>query len=829
MKLDLKNIIKTILLLLCLCMVAPVMAQIGGQQDLSSIRVDELSDEQVRSIIRQVEATGMGDDQLEQVAQARGMRADEVQKLRARVNRLKQQDQGGGAQTQSPLPGQSGRQVSSRDTLNRIDPMTEMARALEALKPKIWGTELFKNANPVFEPNLRLPTPVNYQIGPDDQIIINVYGNSLANWTLTVTPEGNINIPGAGILNLSGRTIEQATTLIKNRLIANNYAIGRGTNVLVSLGNIRSIKVILNGEVVKPGTYSLPSVATVFNALYASGGPSENGSFRQIEVIRGNKVIAILDVYNFLLRGFQNNNITLRDQDVIHVPVYTTRVEFAGEVKRPGIFEALPGESLQDVLNYAGGFSTNANTSKIRVFQNTGRERRQADVNAGNFNSYKPGNGDKYFVDRILERFANRVIINGAVFYPGQYALDNGLTLTQLIKKAEGLKEDAFLSRGYIIRLKADNTTETISFDLGKVIAGTDPDPVLQREDIINISSIFDLREEYKVSIDGEVRQPGDFFYSENMSLEDLITQAGGFKEGASPRRIDISRRVKNSDITSASGATAQVYQVDVDRDLKLIGNKFILQPFDIVTVRGSTGYEIQRQVIIEGEVLYPGPYTLQRRDERISDLIRRAGGLTALAYPEGASLKRSLLSSGASKNSIDNISTEADKLLRLEHLQRATKDSTTSINDVNTVHNNSVGINLEKILLKPGSDYDLIMEEGDTLRISKQLQTVTVSGEVLSPITIIYKPGQSFKKYISQAGGFSDKSMEKRSYILYANGAVKGTRKLFFFNDYPQVKPGAEIFVPRKPDKKKLSPTELIGISTGLASLAAIIISLLK
>lgn len=827
-------------ILLLLCLFAGIFytglsqAQTISSQNLSNIRVDDLSDDQIRAFLRQVESTGLSDAQLEQVAEARGMRPEEIRKLRNRVEKIKKETENKTTVGDKQRESRARELNFEQDTSAReeMDPKTEAEKALMELKSRIFGASLFKNANLSFEPNLRLATPGNYMIGPDDEIVIDITGDNEANYKLQVSPEGTIRIEYAGIVSVSGLTVEQATQKIRSRLASTYPGIRNGrTQVTIGIGNIRSIRVTLLGEVVKPGSYTLPSLATAFNALYASGGPTENGSFREIEIIRNNKVISKLDVYEFLLKGFQTNNIRLQDQDVIRIPTYRTRVEFTGEVKRPAIFEAVQGESLQDVINFAGGFTTQAYSARIKVLQNTDRERRITDVFAGEFAAYQPKNGDKYFAEPILDRFENRVTIEGAVFRPGQFELEKGLTLARLIEKAEGVTEDAFMSRGYITRLKADNTSELISFDLDKIVAGTAPDITLQREDIVTIASIFELRDEYKVSIDGEVREPGTFEYSEGMSLEDLIIKSGGFKEGASPKRIEISRRVNNSNVLSASASTARVFQVDVDKNLKLVGNRFVLQPFDIVSVRSETGYEIQRQVRIEGEVLYPGTYTVVRKDERISDLVVRAGGLTALAYPKGASLKRpGTVTKTSANNDFDKSDEELERARRFQRLQGKLGDSTDFVKEQETIRNIYVGINLDKILENPGSDYDLTLEEGDTIRVPKQLQTIKVSGEVLSPNAIIYDKSKSFKRYISEAGGFSDRSLKRRSYIAYANGSVKSTKKtLLFFNNYPRVQPGAEIFVPTKEEKRRLSAGELVGITSGLASLAVILLNLIK
>lgn len=831
-RLKLPKSVKLLILFICLGLSQPVVAQTS--KDFSSIRVDELSDAQIRQFIQQVESQGLTEAQLEQVAQARGMSSTEISKLRARVDKLKQT---GANDSNSSSNNQTNQNTTSASrelnfTPDSLPNNTEAAAdALNSFKPKIFGADLFKNSGTTFEPNLRIATPANYQLGPDDEVLIDIYGYSEANYKLRVSPEGTINIPYVGIISVSGQTIEQASQRIRSRLtsVYPNMRSGN-TKVNIALGNIRSIRVTLLGEVTRPGTYTLSSLGTVFNALYSSGGPAENGSFREIEVIRNNRVIAKLDVYEFLLRGFQRNNIRLQDQDIIRIPTYKKRVEFAGEVKRPAIYEATASETLQDVIDFAGGFTSEAYTARVKVIQNTSKERRITDVFADNFNTYVPNNGDRYFAEPILERFENRVTINGAVFRPGQYQLEPGLTLGALIKKAEGVTEDAFLSRGYITRLRADNSPELLSFDLAQILNGSAADISLQREDEITISSIFDLREEYKVSIDGEVRMPGTVDYAENMSLEDLLIIAGGFKEGASAKRIEISRRVKDSDAGASNSRIAEVYQVDVDQNLIIQGPKFVLQPFDIVSVRNAAGYEVQRQVRVEGEVLYPGTYTITSKDERISDLVKRVGGLTDLAYLSGASLKRSDVSEkGSGKNRINTEEEDRLKVQKLQRLQETAKDSADIIQQQNVLRNDFVGIDLERILDKPKSKFDLILEEGDVLRIPKQLQTVKVSGEVLYPTTAIYHSGKGFKQFISDAGGFSDRSLKKRSYVIYANGAVRSTKKFMFFNNYPMVKPGAEIFVPKKSEQKKLSASEIVGLTSGIASLGAIILGVLN
>ncbi|HEU0125686.1 MAG TPA: SLBB domain-containing protein, partial [Flavobacterium sp.] len=569
------------------------------------------------------------------------------------------------------------------------------------IQSKIFGSDLFRNGNIKFEPNLRIATPKSYIIGPDDRLIIDLTGDNERTYNLQVSPEGFINLEFVGRIAVGGLSIEQAISKIRAAMSKTYPALRTGrTSVAINLGNIRSIQITVTGQVVKAGTYTLPSLANVYGTLYVSGGPSQNGSFRNIQVIRNNKVIATIDVYDFLLKGIQQGNIRLQDQDVINIPAYDKRVEISGEVKEAAIFEIKANETLQDVINFAKGFTAEAYTAKIKTFQNTTKERRIRDISAAQYATFQPKNGDKFVVEAILERFENRVEIIGSVFRPGVYALDKGLTLSALIKKADGITEDAFLNRGYINRLNPDKTQYFISFDVAKILSGEEKDIPLTREDKVTISSIFDLREEYTISIQGEVRAPGTFQFADNLKLEDVIQMAGGLKEGAAPNRIEVSRRIKNTDPNSTSSKTADLFIVNVDENLRVLGEKFEIKPFDIISIRNSEGYSIQKQVKIEGEVLYPGPYTITSKDYRISDLIKRAGGLTPFAYAEGASLKRP----GAEKvnpndkNAINNREEEEKKFLNLERVQeKSIKDKELNKVDEKLVQSDLVGINLDR------------------------------------------------------------------------------------------------------------------------------------
>ncbi len=824
---------------LLLLLGAELKAQTPNPQNLSNVRVSELSDAQIRAFIRQVESTGLTDAQLEQVAIARGMSPDEVQKLRIRVEQLKKTEALKANSTKKAALPDAPKHNTVRkapldpkqDSLDRTEPQTQAEKALLELKAKIFGASLFNNANITFEPNLRLATPANYILGPDDELNIEITGYNEASYSLPVSPEGRIKVEYVGLIPVAGLTVETATARIKSRLAQIYPALASGkTQVSVAIGNIRSIKVTVLGEATKPGSFTLPSLATAFNALYAAGGPTENGSLRQIEIIRNNKIIRTLDVYDFLMRGDQKNNVRLQDQDIIRIPPYKGRVELAGEVKRPAIFEVVPGENLAQVLDFAGGFTENAYTARIKVLQNTSKERRIADVFSADFKNYQPKLGDKFYVEPILERFENRVFIEGAVFRPGDYALSPGLTLKALIQQADGPQEDAFLSRGYITRVKADNTTEVQAFDLAAILNGTAADITLKREDKVRIPSIFDLRDEYKVQIDGAVRQPGEFSYADNMALEDVIIKAGGFSESGSPKRIEVARRVKNTDTNQSATQTAEVFQIDVDPQLRFSKTQFTLKPFDIISVRNAPGFEDQRKVYLKGELTFPGTYVLTRKNERISDLITRAGGLTTEAFVSGASLKRpGAKLNKTNKNNEVELLAQQDKSNQLKRLQGSINDSTQTANTIVSPASLAVGIRLDKILNRPGTSIDLLLEEGDTLTVPRKLQTVKVAGEVLSPISIVYRSGKGLGQYLTEAGGLTEKALVKRTYVVYANGSVKGTRSAFGIKFYPGIKPGAEIFVPQRPEKKKLSAQELLGITSGIASLGAVILGIIN
>lgn len=797
--------------------------------DYSQIKVESLSNEELMRLLTRAESQGLSDDELYKTLEAQGMSAGEIAKLKGRVTKLKTKEIG--SQNLSVLvdPTEEGRRIGQgNDLLGSAG-----AEMQDDGKPKVFGSSLFLNNDIKFEPNLNMPTPIGYIIGPGDQLNLDITGDNEASYKATVNPEGYINVEYVGVIEVGGLSIEALRSKLKERFASVYSGLRSGrTRLDVNLGNIRSIKVVMTGQVMRPGTYTLPAVATVFNALYAAGGPSSQGTYRNIQVIRANKVVSTIDAYDFIVNGLQSGNIRLEDQDVIHIPVYQTRVEFQGLVKNPGLFEVKEGESLDEILKYAGGFADNAYTARVQVLKASDKERRIQDVYANEFANYKPKNGDQYVVDEILDRYSNRVQIEGAVFRSGYYELTDGMTVRQLIDRGDGIKEDAFMERGYINRLNADNTQRLISFDLQKLLDGKIDDIPLQREDRVIISSIFDLREEYNISINGEVRKPGIFKYADDMTLGNAIHMAGGLTDAGNIERIEVARRIRRN-VNERDSVLSELLIVNFDSREQALQSDFELKPFDIVNIRVSTGYLVQKQVRIDGEVKYPGVYTLTKKDERISDLIERAGGFTDFAYLKGASLRRTASDAKISNDNIlaaENVQNQlATEQRESEELQLEALDNLEEPGASTSLKfSDYVGIELDRIIKKPGDKHDLLMEDGDVVLIPRELQTVSVKGQVLNANRIRYQKGKSLSYYIDQAGGFTANAHKKKVFVQYANGAVAGT-KSGLGKVYPKVEPGAEIIVPVKPRRPRTDARTMIGLTSGIVSMAAIIVSLFR
>jgi protein involved in polysaccharide export with SLBB domain len=825
-------LIKRFFLFFSLLLLMQMYSRAQTADDLSNVRVEELTDEQIRRFIIEADRLALKDDQIEQIALQRGMNPLELVKLKNRLQSVRKSLTASNYQSLKNQANSSltDRQKDSAITLEQY-PLNDYNAVFTELKSKNFGSEVFNNKRITFEPNLRLPTPKNYLLAADDELIIDVSGYSEANYHLKVSPEGLIRIPVAGPVAVNGLTIEQAKKIITGKLantIYTNIKTGH-TSIEVTLGAIRSIKVTIIGEAVQPGTYTLPSLASAYNALYACGGPNSNGSFRNIQVIRNNIVAATIDVYQYLINGNKKNDIRLMDEDVIKINTYSVRIELKGEVKKPGLYDVVTGETLGEILRYAGGFTDNAYTARIQVYKNTSKDRKVTTVNEGQIETLRPQKGDSYIVGKILNRFTNRISIKGAVYRPGEYELKEGMTLLQLINEADGIREDAFTSRASLHRLKEDLSPEIISFDLEKLRSGEMKDILLKREDRINIFSKFDLKEGYYVSVEGEISTPGIFLYEEGMTVQDLVLMAGGLKESASIKRVEISRRVKDAGNDSSNIKTAIIYQQDITLNLKDSTGipKFVLMPFDEVSIRPAPGYFVQKNVVIEGEIIYSGKYTLEAKNDRISDLVKRSGGLTTEAYIKGAVLVRTKNFTRTEQNNNEqglinllkqNYQAGVPAVILQNQLEQATGK-----------RSENVGIDLQMILENPQSEYDLLLNDGDTLRIPKQLQTVRVNGEVLYPALVRYNERYNFRDYITGAGGFSERSSRKRPYVVYANGSVKGTQSFLFFRNYPKLSPGAEIFVPAKRERERLRTAEVITVGATVVSMLAILFSVLR
>jgi protein involved in polysaccharide export with SLBB domain len=780
-------------------------------QNISTIKIDEVNDEQIAEFWTKVQENGLSITQLEIDAKRRSMPPEEFAKLKERINNLPQKTT------------EKSNQNNDRTSENGLSKKEFDKQVIS--KSKVFGSELFNNKNLTFEPNLKIATPQNYQLGPDDELIIDIYGYSEESFKLKVSPEGNIRIPLVGIVQVSGSTIEQSKARIIAALSTVYDRINTGeTKVNITLGNIRSIKVLIVGEANLPGTYTLPSLATVFNALYVSGGPNANGSMRNVKVIRNNKVVAILDVYDFMLKAEAKGNIRLQDQDIIKISPYENKVEVKGEVKREGFFEMTKNETLKDLLNFAGGFTNDAYKERIKVIRNTNKEKSVADIEQGIFSMFVPKSGDIYTIDKLLERFENRVQIKGAVFRPGAYALENGLTVLKLINKAEGLKEDAFLTRAIIYRLNGDNSLSMLSLNIEDAKEGKTNDIELKREDIIQIASKLDLKESYNVTINGKVIKPGVFPFAQNMKIEDLIIAAGGLKEDAALNRVEVSRRKFDIDKTKNNSEIAIVKQFELNKDLKNNADlNFKLEPFDIVTIFRLPGYEPQKNVSIEGDVLYPGSYSIEKNNEKISDIFKRCGGITASGSANGTILLRKKIQS-ETENYI--------KLNKIKALKRQSKD-TADIQDKIDEEQNEIyeiiGINITEILKKPSSKSDLLLRDGDIIKVPSERQTVLVTGEVLYPARVNVNNANRLKGFVQNAGGFSSKALRRKAYVVYANGTVKATKNFLFVKLYPKIKPGCEIVIPKKEVKKPVSLVEVTTIATSLTTLVFLIITISK
>ena len=787
---------------------------------VTNIWAQSLSDSQVLEYVKTATAEGKSQNQIIKELAAKGVTRAQAERIKQRYETLLNSNTSKNAVEKNRtryLPKDSTNlgEESLGIIADELNILTEEEDSIEARK--VFGRNIFNNKKLTFAPSQNLATPDNYKIGPGDEIIIDIWGANQNSIRQTISPDGYINIENLGLVYLSGMTIQNAESYLRkelNKIYSGITKDNPTSEIKVTLGQIRTIQINVMGEVIAPGTYALSSLSTVFHALYKAGGVNKLGSLRNIHLTRNGNRIATVDVYDFILKGKTASDIRLQEGDVIIVPPYEMLVEVEGNVKRPMFYEMKNDETVNTLIEYAGNFTGNAYTKNVRITRKNGKEYQIHTVDQMDFSIFKLMDGDEMHIGAMLDRFENKLEIKGAVYRPGIYQYSGNLnTVKQLVEKAEGLMGDAFMGRAVLHRERLDLTKEVIQVDLKNIMNGTKPDIALQKNDVLYIPSIHDLQDIGTISIFGEVARPGDFPFTENTTLEDIIIQAGGLKESASTIRVDVSRRIKDSKGTKASNQIGELYTFSLKDGFVIDGEPgFILKPYDQIFVRKSPAYQPQINVNIEGEVLFAGTYALTHKTERLSDLIEKAGGVTSYAYVKGARLARQI---------------NLEERLRMESVLEMAKNTATGSDsvDVSKIDLGNiyyVGIDLEKALANPKSDADIVLREGDELIIPEYNNTVRISGAVMYPNTVSYQSGKSLAYYIEQAGGYGNRAKKSKAYIVYMNGQVKKAKK---YSDNV-IQPGCEIIVPTK-EKNPFQLQNILSIASTSASLATMIASI--
>ncbi len=789
-----------------------------------------LTDSQVISIIQSEVRAGSSQSQIADKLIRRGATLDQVQRLRDQYERTRSASLS--SETTSDNKLEEANVVSNPDqelTTGSLRYDTDVTNSAdddyEAMEQNIrsnsgynddtsartiFGHDVFRRRLLSFEPNSNLAVPQTYVLGPGDMVTIEIYGASQRTVRETVTRDGTITVPDYGPIVLSGMTVAQATETLKSQL-GSRYV---SSDIRLTVSQTKTIMVNVMGEVRAPGTYHLSSFATVFHALYMAGGINNLGTLRDVKVYRHGRLITSVDIYDFILNGKLTGNVRLQDEDLIQVGTYANLVGVTGNVKRPMFYEMKPTETVQTLIDYAGGFTGDAYKKTLRVVRKSGTDFSVFNVDEYDMGTFKLADGDAVTVDGILNRYSNMVEINGAVFRPGMYELGKDVfSVKSLINKAAGLTEDNFASHALIHRLKADRTLEVISVDVAGIMNGTKPDITLKNEDAVFIPTQADRVRERTVTVTGLVMFPGSFQYADNMSVEDLIVQAGGLRDQASTARVDVSRRIIDPKATSTSHTIAQTFSFSLKDGLIVDGDKsFTLEPYDVVHVRRSPGYYAPRQITVRGEVVFEGQHTLDQKNMRLSDAIKMAGGLTQDAYVRGAQLRRTM--------------NEEERRVRAslyETLSNIDEDDTIRRSRLETETTYTVGIDLEKALANPGGDDDLVLREGDNLFVPEYNGTVKVGGEVMLPNTLTFNSGKGYKWYINQSGGFSKKARKRHAYIVYQNGTSQLVKK------GAKVEPGSEIVVPAKEPREPAKWSDWVALGTTMASMAALVASIIR
>lgn len=805
-----RKIITALLLLFALFQTEALHAQdLLKGSDLSTVKVDYLSDTEIAKIKTQLQANNTTIEQVEPMALAKGMSATEFAKLKARL----------GVQASKKEVVNKDNSGDNNEEYTRKQEKIVNKKVKDSLNSLVFGSELFDNPTLNFEPNLKLATPVNYVLGPGDELQVSVYGVQEFNASIPVTMEGKLNIQYVGEISVAGMTIEAATQKIKGAMARVYSTVQSGqSQVGVSLSRIRTIKVTLIGSK-QPGNYSISSLATVYNALFLGGGPGKNGSYRNIELLRNNKVYKNIDIYKFLVNGNQADNVGLKDNDVIRIPAYTQRVTVEGQVKRPGIFEMKAGETFKDLLSFASGFNEFAYTASVNVLQKTSKEFKVKDIKQSEYGSYKPLAGDVFRVSKILNRFENRIKIEGAVFRPDTYSFYEGMRISDLIAQADGLKEDAYTNRATIVRLKSDLTSEAVNVNLSKVLAGdAEADISLRKEDIVTVYSILDFKEEYKITIDGEIKKPGVYDYHDNLMLNDLLVQAGGLT-GSASKRVEVARMIKSDQMDDANPNRVQLFNLEISMDNNEQIKNFVLAPFDVINVRRMSVYEKPEMVTVSGAVHYSGKYVLASKKEKIYDVIQRAGGLTSVANLDGVKIKRPIQAKQIEE--LENVDLKLGKKDSIQNkvIKKLKEDLKYAV----------IPVDWKKIVKDPEDRTNVTLFPGDEIEVSVYNEGVKVAGNVLLTSEIPYNKGRGFGYYLDAVGGTDAKGWKRKAYIIYPNGKAAVSSSFFFIRSYPKVLPGSQIVVPEKPETKKMSTGEWVSIGSVITSIALLIVTAFK
>lgn len=830
--------------LFLVCLSGTIQAQSGANllasKDLSTVKVDALTDAELAQIQAQLKQAGVSIDMVESQAIAKGMSPAEFAKLKARLSSVKSGD---AKNSKSPLTKKTSKNLD----LFEADSLKPETSNLPKINPLIYGSELFNQNNAGYSANQNIATPINYVVGPNDVLKLVIYGVQEYSSDLTVSKEGRVQIDNVGQVKVAGLTIEAAMDLIKNQLAKTAYPSIRSgeTKIALTVGDIRTVQVTVIGAL-KSGKYNVSSLSNVLSVIAEAGGPNEIGSYRNIELIRDNKVFKKIDLYAFMKNGDQSNMVAVKDNDVIRIPAYTSRFEIKGQVKRPGIFELGEGEAFNSFVQYAGGFDDTAYTAWVKIIQKNDKEKAVKDLSAADFGTYQPQGGDVISVSKVLDRFQNRVKLSGAVFRPDVYQLTPGMRIADLVQRADGVKEDAFLGRAQLIRLKPNLLKELITINLNKALQKSPSDNIeLQREDELYINSVVDLRDSLTIDLLGEVRTQGKFNYVDSMTVKDLILMAGGFTYAAN-KQVEVARQIQFEDKVN-SNKVATILKTEINGDLSFNPGQenFVLQPMDVITITKKVGFVKPEVVTITGQVQSTGKYTLSSRVDRVSDIVKRAGGLIDDAYSEGAFIRRSRynidsLKSDESKTSIEeayNRKFKAQQEAEKETLTKIAGATTNAATDPNIQKKKlkdtldvlykeleqdyyQIAIDINKIIKNPGSELDLVLRDKDEVVIPKMDNRVKISGGVLRPTNIVYIDGLTIGECISAAGGISEYAKRGRAYVVYANGKSNRTKHFGFFRINPRIRPGSEIVLPETNEKKDKPLTTIVQLVSILAQI---------